>query len=213
MLMNILNLWQTLAVLFAAYLIGALPFGVIAAKICGVDIFQIGSGSTGATNVIRACGKAWGLAVLSLDLAKGAAATCLGLLCFPANPWLVVSCGALALVGHSASVFIKFRGGKSAASGMGVLLILGGWKLFLFIAVFVLIVRQLTGYQSTASLLGALLTAILFFVLPSPPPAPYPPAYQLLSLTAAVFVWLKHLPNIKRLLNGTETRITGGNNG
>jgi glycerol-3-phosphate acyltransferase PlsY len=195
----------------AAYLIGAVPFGVIAAKLCGVDIFKVGSGSTGATNVIRACGKGWGLAVLALDAAKGALAAYLGLLFFPPaadpnNAWLVIICGFLALLGHSASVFIGFRGGKSAAAGLGIALALD-WRIFLAIAAFTLLVRQITGYQSVASLTAGALALILFLIF-----SPYQ-AYQLLALAAVSFVWIKHIPNIQRLAAGTENKITGKQNG
>ncbi|MDR1452511.1 MAG: glycerol-3-phosphate 1-O-acyltransferase PlsY [Candidatus Margulisbacteria bacterium] len=210
-MLNISVMSNALLVFGAAYLLGAVPFGVIAAKLCGVDIFKIGSGSTGATNVIRACGQGWGLAVLALDAAKGALAVYLGLRLFPPatdpnNAWLVVICGFLALVGHSASVFIGFRGGKSAAAGLGIALALD-WRIFLAIAAFTLLVRQLTGYQSVASLAAGALALILFLIF-----SPYP-AYQLLTLAAVIFVWLKHIPNIRRLVAGTETRITGKQNG
>jgi glycerol-3-phosphate acyltransferase PlsY len=189
-----------------AYLLGALPFGVIAAKICGVDIFKVGSGSTGATNVIRACGKWWGLAVFILDVLKGTLATYLGALAFPLtanpnNPWLIVLCGILAMVGHSASIFIRFRGGKSAATGLGIALVLN-WQIFLTIALVTLLIRQTTGYQSVASLTAGLLAVILFWVFP------HPLAYQLLTTTAVAFVWAKHIPNIKRLIAGTENKIS-----
>jgi glycerol-3-phosphate acyltransferase PlsY len=184
--------------LLAAYLLGAIPFGVIAAKICGVDIFKIGSGSTGTTNVIRACGKGWGLTVLILDILKGTTAMALGIWAFPANPWLAMACGILALVGHSLSVFIKFRGGKSAATGAGLLLAIH-LPLALLIGAIVFIIRQTTGYQSVASLVGALLAAILFVI--------YTPAYAPLAVAGAVFVWIKHIENIKRLIAGTESKI------
>ena len=184
--------------LLSAYLLGAIPFGVIAAKMCGVDLFTVGSGSTGTTNVIRACGKKWGIAVLILDILKGTGAMALGIYAFPTNPWLAMVCGMLAIVGHSASLFIKFRGGKSAATGVGLLLAIN-WQLALIIGAIVFIVRQLTGYQSVASLLGALLAAILFTL--------YTPAFTPLVIIGAVFVWIKHLENIKRLLAGTESKI------
>ena len=202
---------NALLVFLAAYLLGAVPFGVIAARLRGVDIFKVGSGSTGATNVIRACGKGCGLAVFLLDVAKGALAAYLGLLFFPPaadprNAWLVIICGSLALVGHAASVFIDFRGGKSAATGLGIALALD-WRIFLAIAGFTLLVRQLTGYQSVASLSAGLLALILFLLF-----SPYP-AYQLFTLAAVIFVWIKHIPNIQRLAAGTETKITGKQNG
>lgn len=187
-------------VLLLAYLIGAIPFGVIAAKICGVDIFKVGSGSTGATNVIRACGKAWGFSVLALDLLKGALATYLGIVVFPGNEWLIVTCSILAMIGHSYSVFIGFKGGKAAATGIGVLLALN-WQIFLVVGLLVIIIRQTTGYQSLASIIPALVAPVIFYFTDQPT------AYIVLVCIGALFVWLKHIPNIKRLLNGTETKI------
>jgi glycerol-3-phosphate acyltransferase PlsY len=187
-------------VLLLAYLIGAIPFGVIAAKICGVDIFEVGSGSTGATNVIRACGKTWGFSVLALDLLKGALATYLGIKFFAGNEWLIVTCAILAMIGHSYSIFIGFKGGKAAATGIGVLLALN-WQIFLVVGVLVIIIRQTTGYQSLASIIPALVAPIIFYF------AKQPTAYTILVIVGAVFVWLKHIPNIKRLLNGTESKI------
>jgi glycerol-3-phosphate acyltransferase PlsY len=124
----------------------------------------------------------------------------------PRNAWLVIICGFLALVGHSASVFIGFRGGKSAATGLGIALALD-WRIFLAVAIFTLLVRQITGYQSVASLAAGVLALILFLTF-----SPYP-AYQLLTFVGVVFVWIKHIPNIRRLAAGTETKITGQQNG
>jgi glycerol-3-phosphate acyltransferase PlsY len=190
---------KTILILISAYILGAIPFGVIAARICGVDIFKVGSGSTGTTNVIRACGKTWGIAVLVLDVLKGTAAMLLGIYFFPSSPLLAMGCGLLAIIGHSASVFIKFRGGKSAATGVGLLLAIN-WPIALLIGAIVFAVRQTTGYQSVASLIGALLAAILFTI--------YSPTYAGLVIIGALFVWIKHLENIKRLLAGTENKIT-----
>lgn len=186
-------------ILIAAYLIGAIPFGVIAAKICGVDIFKIGSGSTGATNVIRACGKRWGFTVLALDLLKGTLATYLGIVFFH-NEWLIVLCGVLAMFGHSYSVFIKFKGGKSAATGIGILLALN-WQIFLIIGLMVILIRQTTGYQSLASIIPALIAPFVFYFAKSPL------AYTVVVSVGALFIWLKHIPNIKRLIAGTESKI------
>ena len=149
--------------------------------------------------------------VVLLDVAKGALAAYLGLLFFPpaadpSNAWLVIICCSLALIGHAASVFIGFRGGKSAATGLGIALALD-WRIFLVIARFTLLVRQFTGYQSVASLSASVLALILFLLF-----SPYP-AYQLFTLASVIFVWIKHIPNIQRLVAGTETKITGKQNG
>lgn len=190
-------------VLLAAYLLGAIPFGYLAAKICGKDIFKIGSGSIGTTNVIRACGTLWGIIVLILDVLKGTMAIRVAAIYLPNQHWLIMTAGLLAMVGHSASIFIKFRGGKAAATGIGVLLALNP-LVSIVIGCLVFLLRQFTGYQSVASLAGALLAPILFIYYAQPLP------YIILTLIGCAFVWYKHLPNIQRLRNGTETKITKG---
>ena len=116
----------------AAYLVGSIPTGYLAGRLLkGIDIRQHGSGSTGATNVLRTLGKGPALAVLLVDVLKGVAAILLARWLFPWLqapaawlPWAVCLCGLAVLLGHSRSIWLRFTGGKSAATGLGVLLTL-----------------------------------------------------------------------------------------
>jgi len=145
-------------------------------------------------------GKNWGLLTLFLDIAKGFTAVYLASVLI-GPPLALVIAGLMAIIGHSKSVFIKLRGGKSAAVGMGVVLFLN-WQVFLFIALLVIIVRQITGYQSVATIVGVLLMPVVLYLYQDP----Y--EYVILTLVAGVWVLVKHIPNIKRLLAGTEMKIT-----
>ena len=105
-----------------AYMVGSIPFGVIVARGLGVDIQAQGSGNIGATNVTRVLGPIPGAAVLVLDAAKGAAPTWFALMNV-GDPWIVIACGAAAIVGHCFSPFLEFMGGKGVATALGVFLV------------------------------------------------------------------------------------------
>lgn len=183
-----------------SYLVGSLPFGFWIAKIFfGVDIRQHGSGNIGATNVMRVLGKKAGILVFALDVLKG---------WFPSFLTLQVTgqegaglfAGACAVAGHSLSPFLKFKGGKGVATGLGLLLgvapitaITG--LCFWFLVLFV------TKYVSVASILAAI----------SVPVSAYFFGFQnvtviLLSAAASLVVW-RHRENIQRLLQGKESKI------
>ena len=106
-----------------AYFVGSIPFGVLIARGLGVDIRSKGSGNTGATNVTRVLGPLPGGVVLVLDAAKGAAPTWFALTNV-GDPWIVIACGAAAIVGHCFSPFLEFKGGKGVATALGVFLVL-----------------------------------------------------------------------------------------
>jgi len=184
----------------SAYLIGALPFGYWVGLLKGKNILQEGSKSTGTTNVIRVVGKGWGLLTLFLDIGKGCVAAFFASTLI-ANPFSLVIAGIMAIIGHSKSIFIAFRGGKSAAVGMGVVLFLN-WKAFLVVGILVFIVRQISGYQSVATIVGALLMPVVLYFYQNP----Y--EYVLLTSLGGLWVLIKHIPNIKRLLSGTEMKMT-----
>lgn len=191
--------------LLAAYLLGAIPFAYLAGKtLRGIDIRQHGSGNVGATNVLRVLGKGPGAVVLALDMAKGwlAAAWLPGLAASPFEAWPAVL-GLAAVLGHSYTCFLGFKGGKGVATSAGVLLGLAPVATLGALLVFALVLG-ISRMVSAASLLAAL-------VLP-------PLAWQQhgagapvfwLGLGLAVLIWVKHIPNIKRILAGTESRIGG----
>ncbi len=201
--------------LVAAYLLGSLPTGYLIARwMKGIDIRQYGSGGTGATNVLRTVGKGPAIAVLMIDLLKGLLAVLLVGLAWPQvltlatagslvldwQPWVTMLAGVLAVVGHSKSVWINFTGGKSAASGLGVLLGLA-WPVGLGAAATFGLTLALSRIVSLSSMAAAIATVILLATTGQPLP------YVVLGSLGALYVILRHRSNIDRLLAGTEPRL------
>lgn len=201
-----------LGLLGAAYLLGSIPTGFWVAKVIkGIDIREYGSGSTGATNVLRVVGREAGLAVLCVDLLKGATAVLLvrwlaqtGLLSilgtFQWLPWLTMLVGLLVLVGHSRSIWLGFTGGKSAATGLGVVLALA-WPVGLGAAVVFVTVLAVSRMVSLSSMMAAVSISALMLLTHQPL------AYLLLAIAGSLYVILRHRSNIERLLAGTEPRL------
>ncbi len=204
-----------LALLVAAYLLGSLPTGYLVARgLKGIDIRHHGSGSTGATNVLRTVGKGPALLVFTVDLLKGTLAVWLvkGTLAllltvvlpvgggFGGQPWLEMVAGLMAILGHSRSVWLGFRGGKSVATGLGVLLALA-WPVALgALGVFALSLGW-SRFVSLSSILAAIATLVLMVLTGQPL------AYQLLAALGGVYIIVRHRSNISRLLAGTEPRL------
>jgi len=184
----------------AGYLFGSIPVGYLLARyIKGTDIRQYGSGNIGATNVWRALGPAWGIIAFVGDFGKGALPVLLAKN-FSAPDLIIATTAAAALAGHSWPVFLGFKGGKIIATSFGVFLTVEPKVAIISIVIWVVIV-SLFRYISLGSILAvvSLPLLMLFFGLKWP--------YLLLGLFAAVIGLYKHLPNIKRLLAGTEPRI------
>jgi len=181
----------------AAYLLGSVSFGLLAARRSGVDLRTTGSGNIGATNVGRALGKRTGRVVLALDALKGAipAATSWALL-GPDDPY-TASVGVAAVVGHCFPLWHRFRGGKGAATAAGVMLTLvplaGLAATLIYVAL-----KKLTRRASVGSLAGALTGAVVAGALLGPTPRAW--------MTCAILgvVVLRHLGNIRRLIRGEE---------
>lgn len=203
----------------AAYLLGSIPTAYLVGRMRGLDIREHGSRSVGATNALRILGKIPALVVLLVDVLKGVAAIVLvRWLCSwlfahveppPAldqqawTPWAVSVAGLAALLGHSRSVWLKFSGGKSVATGLGVVLVLS-WPVALSaLAVFGL-VTAVFRRVSLGSILAALTAILLICSLEHPAP------YRLLVVAGGVYVVVRHHANIRRLLAGTEPRIELG---
>lgn len=198
--------------LLVAYLLGAIPAGYLAGRLRGIDIRQHGSKSTGATNVLRTLGVAPAVSVLLVDVLKGAAAILWARWFYqwltpPATldgrdwvAWAVCLAGLAALLGHARSVWLNFTGGKSAATGLGVLLALA-WPVGLGAAAVFALVVAIFRLVSLSSMLASLTAVALMFLLAQPPP------YQLLVVAGALYVIARHRANIARLLSGTEPRL------
>ncbi len=196
--------------LFFAYLLGSFPTGYLAGRLLkGIDIREQGSGSTGATNVLRTIGRGPAAVVLFVDALKGVAAVVLVNFLFATpvpivplvwQPWLVSVAALMAVIGHSKSIWLGFQGGKSVATSLGVLLAMAPWvglsALLVFSGVLVL-----TRIVSLSSISGAIAVALFMVLLNQPLP------YQLFGLATGAYVIWRHASNIQRLLAGTEPRL------
>lgn len=189
-----------------AYLVGGIPFGLLLAKkFAGVNIKESGSGSIGATNVLRVVketnpqlAKKLGIATLALDALKGvlvlAIAYFLGL--SDATLWAIA---VLAVIGHCFSPYLNFEGGKGIATGMGVMMFMLPQETILALIVWAIAAKTIK-VSSISSLLGvAVLLIASFFIHPNMPHAP---------VVLIVFIlYYKHIPNIIRLFKGQEARV------
>jgi len=191
------------AALFLAYIVGAIPNGLIIGKmIWGVDLREHGSHNIGATNAWRTLGKAAGFSIFLLDLFKGVFGVFIASKT-AGTPEMLVLGGILAIVGHSWSVFLKFKGGKGVATGLGVILSLMPIPTAIIFLVWFVIVK-ITGYVSLGSIVAAALVPVLAWFYSQPQ------AFIYFGVIAAVFIIYRHKTNIERLLNGTESKIKAG---
>ena len=199
-----MNWLEILFVILGAYLIGSIPTGYIVVKIfTGQDIRTIGSGSTGATNVKRVMGKKWFFTVMILDAIKGALPVILSVIfatSYKEIGLLPVLASIFVILGHSKSIFLKFTGGKSVASGVGTILALN-WQVGLIIAAIWAVITWISRYVSLGSIIALACAPFVMWFLNSPV------AYIVYTVIAAVYVIYLHRENIKRLLNGTENKV------
>lgn len=188
--------------LLAGYLIGSIPFGVMISRAKGVDLSKVGSGNVGATNVKRALGWGWALAVFALDVGKGLAPALAAMNLVDAHrvEWGFAA-GLSAVAGHCASPFLKFRGGKGVASALGALL---GSTPFVGSSAFAVFLVFMAAYRivSLASIIASI--AILPFDLMFNVPPLVIAGHALLI----AFVIVRHRKNIQRIRRGEEPRLT-----
>ncbi len=182
-----------------AYLLGSVPFGFLVARAWNIDIRQHGSGNIGATNVLRTLGPVPAGLVFILDFLKGTLAVYIGYWT-GGDPRVVLLLGVAVIFGHMFSVFLRFRGGKGAATGLGVLLGLAP-EVFVISMVLAAVIIAATRYVSLASIFVPFIAAALLWVLKKPLP------YTAATLLVAIIILIRHIPNVKRLLKGTEARL------
>lgn len=196
-------------ILIMAYFLGSIPTGFIAGKINHIDIRKVGSGNIGATNVLRTLGGRWGAAVLLLDALKGVVACLIARQLILAQGvdstsdqvlYSMIIAAVGAILGHSFTCWLKFKGGKGVATGAGVFLALAPAATGIAILVFAVILF-ITRYVSLSSILAAVtLVPMVWFFGRNP---------IMTGITAviALLIIIRHKSNIVRLMNGTENKI------
>lgn len=188
-----------LAILLS-YLCGAIPFGVLVGRACGVDVRAAGSGNIGATNVWRVLGPRAGSLVFALDVAKGFVAPALGRWLCEGNTRAIALCALVAVLGHTFSIFLKGGGGKGIATAFGTMLGLA-WPLALGCLALWGVVLLMSRTISVASVAVGVVGLPLFIWAKQPIP------YIAVVALFAIVTLLKHIPNMKRLRAGSEPKI------
>ncbi len=195
-----------------AYAIGSISFSVIfSKKFGGFDVRQKGSGNAGSTNVLRTVGKKAAVLTLICDILKGVVAILIAILIGNIvkdvdKALLVQIASVFVVVGHTFPIFFAFKGGKGVATSLGVLLLIN-WQIGLICLVFALLIMLLTRMVSAGSVLAAILFPVLtlfigkeHFIVSG--------NYLIFSIIMALIVMFNHRSNIKRILNGTENKIS-----
>ncbi|MCR4662967.1 MAG: glycerol-3-phosphate 1-O-acyltransferase PlsY [Endomicrobiaceae bacterium] len=189
--------------LVLSYLCGAIPFGYIIAKLFKhVDIRTVGSGNPGATNVYRTISKPLGVLTLILDVLKGFIPVYFVFLLNPDYHWMVISVAFVTIIGHVFTIFLNFKGGKGVATACGVFLAINPLAVLVCLAVFVLLLA-IFRYVSLASIMAAVMLPISLYFFNSLP------EIVVFAGMISILVIVRHISNIKRLLNGTENKIFG----
>jgi len=187
--------------IFAAYFIGSIPSGYLVFKLSGSqDIRQLGSRSTGATNVLRLKGWRYALPVLAIDVLKAALPVWLTLRAFPAERWVAFGVSLMVVLGHCFPVFIGFKGGKGVSTAMGSYAVLATVPFLLSLAVFVGVIAA-TRYVSLGSLLATLAFPLIVYLSRGDS------GLAALGLIVFAVVALRHIGNIRRLSKGQERKL------
>ena len=200
-----------------AYLIGSINFSIIfSKKFAGFDIREKGSGNAGSTNMLRSVGKKAAALTLVCDILKGVIAIGLSIIIGKLNPevnkeLLLQIAGLFVILGHTFPVFFGFKGGKGVATSLGVLL-LTNWKIGLICLIFALLLMALTKMVSLGSCSAAILFPVLtlfindsYTVLTDEKKGN---VYFIYSVILALIVLFNHRANIKRIINGTENKLS-----
>ena len=196
-------MWEMPLVL-TGYLLGSVPFGLLIARAAkGVDIRTLGSGNIGATNVSRFIGRGWGLVAFALDVLKGFVPAYAGLIL--SGKGLGAIAGLAAIAGHNWPLFLGFRGGKGVATSCGVFLAIFPLGLLISLGVWASAVAAWR-YVSVGSLLAGVALLVTALLLQDDPIGKGRSVTALAGV-AAVLTFVRHRSNIRRLLQGTESKI------
>ena len=203
----------TIILLIASYLLGAIPFGLWIGKIFfKKNLHDYGSGNTGTTNTFRILGVKAGISVFAFDLLKGTLATLLPLF-FHINGVSPLIFGLLAVIGHTFSIFDRFKGGKAVATSAGVVLGFSPFFLIYLLVIFILVlwIFSMISLSSVVAALFALLGILIFpsigFILTS-----YDLLFSIIIFVLAIIIILRHRTNLKRIKNHCESLVPFGLN-
>ena len=196
-----------------AYCIGSINFSVILSKkLAGFDIRQKGSGNAGSTNMLRSAGKKAAILTLICDILKGVIAIGIAILIgnifsVTDKALLVQIAGIAVVVGHTYPIFLGFKGGKGVATSLGVIII-ANWQIGLICLVFALVLMALTKMVSLGSCGAAVLFPVLVLFINQNYIISEGSGYFIFSILLAILVLFNHRSNIKRILNGTENKLS-----
>jgi acyl phosphate:glycerol-3-phosphate acyltransferase len=188
-----------------AYVLGSIPFGFLIVKARGSDIRETGSGNIGAANVARNAGAFAGILTLVLDAAKGYLAVWIAARWTHGNERWMMAAAVLAVVGHMFPVWLRFKGGKGVATGLGVFLPICPTAVAAAVVLWVAVVA-FWRYSSLGSILAAVALPVFVHLLYAPRHAP-PPEVTVGTILISVLVLVKHRGNIERLIAGAEPRL------
>jgi glycerol-3-phosphate acyltransferase PlsY len=191
---------MTAAIIVASYLLGSIPTGLwLGLWLKKVNIREHGSKNIGATNTLRVLGKPLGATALIGDMAKGAIPV---LFLAPQSGWQYapLACGLAAILGHTLSIFIKFKGGKGVATSSGVFFALAPLPMAIALGVFIVVVAT-TRMVSLASMVAGVAMAIAVWIFPNDI------EIRVVASAVAALVVFRHRDNIQRILSGTENKL------
>ena len=187
--------------MIVAYILGSIPNALWIGKVFkGIDVREHGSKNTGSTNAARVLGAKLGILTLILDISKGAIPTLIATMLLDSSI-SVILVGICAILGHSFSIFMKFKGGKAVATTVGVFIVLVPGAILL-VAVIFFLVFGITRYVSLSSMIGAISLPIWIIIFYKNIPL------TIFGIIIAILIIVRHKSNIQRLLNGTESKFS-----
>lgn len=192
---------MVVVLMIVAYILGSIPNALWIGKVFkGIDVREHGSKNTGSTNAARVLGAKLGILTLILDISKGAIPTLIATMLLDSSI-SVILVGICAILGHSFSIFMKFKGGKAVATTVGVFIVLVPGAILLAAVIFFL-VFGITRYVSLSSMIGAISLPIWIIIFYKNIPL------TIFGIIIAVLIIVRHKSNIQRLLNGTESKFS-----
>lgn len=213
--------WQLVVIALISYLLGSINFSIIISRLMGKgDIREQGSGNAGTTNTLRVLGKLPALGVLVGDVLKGVISVLIAkwiitlgnsadtpeaiAMLGKYRDYAMIIASVMAILGHNFPIYFRFKGGKGVATSLGVLLAIE-WRLAVVCIIFGIVMILITRMVSVGSILGAILYPILAWIMGTEFSNNW--TYLIFALVLAASILVRHIPNIKRIINGTENKL------